>query len=161
MREWDNQSNCCSNLIERISLGEDECLIYKSHPSHRIHINGKNIIDATDIASINDLYNIGTLLLTDYSSAMFDFSLLDKPVVLFQYDKNEYMKNRGLYFSESEIIYPVFTDIDALNKYLRNIFDNPREYTRLCDKVSIFKNKFLKNESPKTCEKLYKIVFKD
>lgn len=43
-------------------------------------------------------------LITDYSSIMFDFYLTKRPIILFTYDKQEYVDDRGLYI-----------DIDTLN----------------------------------------------
>lgn len=45
-------------------------------------------------------------LITDYSSIMFDFYVTKRPILLFTYDKEEYIKDRGLYFDLKETGFP-------------------------------------------------------
>ena len=54
-------------------------------------------VDAkTDIA---DLYPLADILITDYSSAMFDYSILKRPMYFFAYDLEKYEQSlRGFYF---------------------------------------------------------------
>jgi CDP-glycerol glycerophosphotransferase len=48
---------------------------------------------------ISDLYLISDLLITDYSSVMFDYSLLKRPMIFYVYDIKEYAEElRGFYF---------------------------------------------------------------
>ncbi|WP_198345315.1 CDP-glycerol glycerophosphotransferase family protein [Neisseria weixii] len=44
---------------------------------------------------------IADILISDYSSLVLDFALLHKPIVLFQYDYEDYMNQRGVYFNFS------------------------------------------------------------
>ncbi|WP_412988386.1 CDP-glycerol glycerophosphotransferase family protein [Pediococcus siamensis] len=50
-------------------------------------------VDVTDFKNINDLYIGSDLLVTDYSSTMFDYSILKKPIVLFVPDLEQYVSN--------------------------------------------------------------------
>ncbi|MGB4659809.1 MAG: CDP-glycerol glycerophosphotransferase family protein [Mobilitalea sp.] len=48
---------------------------------------------------ISDLYLIADMLITDYSSVMFDYSILKRPMLFFCYDLEEYKDTlRGFYF---------------------------------------------------------------
>jgi CDP-glycerol glycerophosphotransferase len=49
-------------------------------------------------ASINDLMLQACALITDYSSVMFDFALLDRPIVIYAPDWESYVDSRGVYF---------------------------------------------------------------
>ncbi len=86
-------------------------LLFRAH--HQIGLAGvventDNIIDVTDVDDINDLYIISDLMVTDYSSTMFDFSVLKRPMVFHMYDKDEYAENiRGFYFDPAELPGPV------------------------------------------------------
>lgn len=55
-------------------------------------------ISAIDELDIDDLFLISDVLITDYSSASFDFIILNKPFICFAPDYDEYIKQRKLYF---------------------------------------------------------------
>lgn len=49
-------------------------------------------------ANINELMLCASALITDYSSVMFDFALLDRPIVIYAPDWESYVDRRGVYF---------------------------------------------------------------
>jgi len=49
--------------------------------------------------STNDLLPLIEVLVTDYSSIFFDFAPLKRPIILYAYDLEDYVKDRGLYFT--------------------------------------------------------------
>ena len=59
---------------------------------------GGNILDVTSHPSIEDLCLAADVLLTDYSSVMFDYAVLDRPIVVHAPDWDEYQRLRGTYF---------------------------------------------------------------
>lgn len=67
------------------------------------------------------------VLVTDYSSVMFDFLNAGKEIILFDYDETEYFANRGTYFPLSELPFRRTRDsyelCDWLNQSAGN-FDN-------------------------------------
>lgn len=62
------------------------------------------IIDASNYYDIADLYLISDLLITDYSSVFFDYAILNRPIIFYMYDLDDYRDRlRGFYFDiESE-----------------------------------------------------------
>ena len=68
-------------------------------------IRHDNVIDVSTYPQINDLYLASDLLITDYSSMMFDFSVTRQPMIFFTPDFDEYTnpKVRGVYFDLEEI----------------------------------------------------------
>lgn len=68
------------------------------------------------------------VLITDYSSVLFDFALTGRPVVLFCYDKDEYLADRGMYLSLDELPFPIVETTDELCKMLaRESYRIPEE----------------------------------
>jgi len=59
------------------------------------------IIDVSE-DNIDDLLHVADLLISDYSSVIYEFSLLDKPMLFFAYDKEEYQANRGFHWDYEE-----------------------------------------------------------
>lgn len=95
-------------IIQISSQLEDHIqLIFKEHPYHDqaelLRLQAcKNIILSPDF-SVNDWMLVADALVTDYSSAVFDFSILHRPIAHYVTDIEEYSKSRGLY-EEIEII---------------------------------------------------------
>ena len=54
-------------------------------------------IDATTSREINDFLFIADLVITDYSSLVFEYSTLDRPMLFFAYDLEEYISTRDFY----------------------------------------------------------------
>ncbi|MFR4022006.1 MAG: CDP-glycerol glycerophosphotransferase family protein [[Eubacterium] siraeum] len=61
-----------------------------------------------------------TFLVTDYSSVFFDYACTRKKVVLFPYDKDEYLCDRGMYMDMDDLPFPQVFDLDALVDELRS-----------------------------------------
>jgi CDP-ribitol ribitolphosphotransferase len=85
-------------------------VLFKHHPfiSHRIdvpHAYRDRLIEATDVPiDVNDLLFSVDLLITDYSSIVFEFSVLNRPMVLFAYDLDEYIAERDFYVPFEEFV---------------------------------------------------------
>lgn len=79
-------------------------LIVKLHPLESELINYYNNLDPrihcffNEISDIQELYLIADILITDYSSAMFDFAHLDKKIIILQEDAVDYENSIGWYF---------------------------------------------------------------
>lgn len=79
------------------------------------------IINATRYHDMQELLCAVDMLITDYSSSMFDMSMLNKTCILYATDIEQY--NRGYYFKFNELPYPVATSNDELIEIIRN-FDS-------------------------------------
>ncbi|MFJ1702804.1 CDP-glycerol glycerophosphotransferase family protein [Kitasatospora sp. NPDC088346] len=56
------------------------------------------VLDVSDHPVVEDLFLASDALVTDYSSMMFDYAVLDRPIVIFAPDWAEYRRDRGVYF---------------------------------------------------------------
>ncbi|ONI37913.1 hypothetical protein AN639_06775 [Candidatus Epulonipiscium fishelsonii] len=83
-----------------------------------------NIIDVTNYEDMQELLIYADILITDYSSCMFDFSLMKKPVFLFAPDIKEYTQERGFYMNLNELPYP----IAQTNMQLKNMINDFKSY---------------------------------
>lgn len=109
--------------------GKDWIALLRLHP-HLINANTKDIMkqgftmDVSLYDDISELLLIADILITDYSSVMFDFSLTKKPVFLFTTDQEEFQeKDFGFYFNLTSLPFPIAENNDILNKNIRN-YDN-------------------------------------
>lgn len=103
----------------RAALGEDHVLLLRTHYlitdrswSQRDDV----VLDVSRYPDIAELYLAADLLVTDYSSAMFDFAVTGKPIVFFAYDLEQYRDEvRGFYFDlEAEAPGPVVRTSDEV-----------------------------------------------
>ena len=106
-------------------IGADHVLLLKLHPIVR---EGQPIppeladfvIDASDHPDIHELMLVSDVLVTDYSSAIFEFSLLGRPMAFYAPDHDDYMDERGFYFDyRTGVPGPVFENTADLARWLR------------------------------------------
>jgi CDP-ribitol ribitolphosphotransferase len=116
------------------SLGDEYVLALRLHPKiknfYKDDISaGGDYIDCSDYPSEQELLLISDILITDYSSIMIEFALLNKPIVFFTYDYDSYLNNeRGFYFDfKSTVPGPVVYDSNQLIDVIKNReFDESR-----------------------------------
>ncbi|MDP9949710.1 MULTISPECIES: CDP-glycerol--glycerophosphate glycerophosphotransferase [Streptomyces] len=86
-------------------FGDTHTLLVRSHylESARLPVCPPGtVVDVSRHHDTSELLAITDVLVTDYSSIMFDFALLDRPVVLFAPDLDAYAAERGSYFDLRE-----------------------------------------------------------
>ena len=84
------------------ALGEEFIVLVRGH-NHTLQAgrreNANRVIDVTTYPQVNELLTVADVMITDYSSLMFDYSVTGKPMVFFVPDLEHYRdERRGLYF---------------------------------------------------------------
>ena len=83
-------------------LGRDHVLLVRGHSRtlrYGQDLAGDRLIDVTSYPSMTDLLLLADVLVTDYSSAMFDYAGTGKPIIFFTPDLAHYSADlRGFYF---------------------------------------------------------------
>lgn len=120
----------------RERLGDEYRILFRTHYLVRNSIDFERyrdfITDVSGVDDINDLYIASDLLLTDYSSVFFDYAVLNRPIVFYMYDLDEYKGElRDFYFGLDELPGPIVRDqealCDLLDKDLNGIVDPDRQ----------------------------------
>lgn len=107
------------------ALGQDHVLLLKAHPfvTARARLDpglAGFVVDASAEPDLNDLMLVSDVLVTDYSSAMYEFALLERPIAFFAPDHAAYERERGFYLRWPEDLPgPVFETTEALASWLR------------------------------------------
>jgi CDP-glycerol glycerophosphotransferase len=87
-------------------LGPGTVLLARTHyfhvPAGYTPPSGGQVVDVSGHPVVEDLYLAADVLVTDYSSAMFDYAVLDRPVVIYAPDWPVYRELRGVYFDLME-----------------------------------------------------------
>src|SRR3954471_896785 len=110
----------------RDGLGGDHVVLLRAHPAVVATMSEADRRDAVDVSrhgDIRDLYLAADVLVTDYSSAMFDFAVTRKPIVFFTYDLARYRDAmRGFYFDfEQDAPGPLIATTEDLVEALRDM----------------------------------------
>ena len=88
-------------------LGPDHVLLVRLH--HMVtgrlgKVTGPAVRDVSDHLDNRELYLAADLMVTDYSSTMFDFAITGKPMLFYTYDLEDYRDRvRGFYFDLEEV----------------------------------------------------------
>jgi len=106
-------------------IGEDHVVLLRLHPFVRESapippgLEGF-AIDVSDHPDINGLMHVSDVLVTDYSSAIFEFSLLGRPMAFYAPDHDDYDMERGFYFDfRTGVPGPIFETTAELGAWLR------------------------------------------
>lgn len=97
-------------------LPENVIILVRLHPFvYRAYkesgIFNDRIINVSDYGSLNDLLAASDMLITDYSSVFFDYSVFDRPTYFFADDLAEFSeRGRGFYMDYSEVPGEIFSD---------------------------------------------------
>ncbi|NEA26214.1 bifunctional glycosyltransferase family 2 protein/CDP-glycerol:glycerophosphate glycerophosphotransferase [Actinomadura bangladeshensis] len=90
-------------------LGDDHVLLLRAHYYYKIRNMAADlgwpagrVIDVSGHRSVEDLMIASDALLTDYSSVMFDYANLDRPIVVYANDWETYRLTRGVNFDLME-----------------------------------------------------------
>jgi len=109
--------------IQYLSTLQNVEIIFRGHYMVEKFLKALNIeitVVPTQIDT-NSLLSIVNILITDYSSICFDFMIMDRPIIYYIYDKEEYLRERGLYFDVETIGDYICYDIDEVKTSIEKI----------------------------------------
>jgi len=145
--------------LEKFLVDTNSLLIYKAH----IFVKAfdikefKRIIMPDKLSDTQELLLISDILISDYSSIMHDFLLLQRPIIVFAYDFELFMKRRGMYYKDYEKIAPgpFIREGQELIKSLKNISEWDSKYESKRIEIRDLFNKYKDNQS---CERVAKLL---
>ena len=119
-------------------LGSDYVLALRLHPKikdfYKENIESiEKYVDCSDYPSEQELMMLSDVLITDYSSIMIEFAVLNRPIMFFVYDLDNYLKTeRGFYYDFKKTVPGklVYNSDELINAIKNNDFDK--------DKISSF-----------------------
>jgi CDP-glycerol glycerophosphotransferase len=108
-------------------LGDDSVILLRGHHhmADDVPVGTRPgfVFNVTPYPDISELFLVSDVLITDYSSVMFDFAPTGKPMLFFTYDLEQYRDNlRGFYFDfEAEAPGPLLTTSTEVMDSLANL----------------------------------------
>lgn len=150
--------------LERISaaLAHDQVLLLKTH--HLVAARPDparlpaNVIDLSARDDVTELCRIADVLITDYSSVLFDFAVTGRPILFFCYDLAHYAERvRGFYLDvPGELPGPVARDTEALVAHLRDL---PAVAAAYADRYAAFRARFCGHHDGGAAQRVIDAVF--
>ena len=112
-------------------------------------------VDVTKDLEIDELMCAADVCITDYSSLIFEYSLLDKPLVFYAYDLDEYDDWRGFYYDYSELTPgPVCRNMEELAECLSSV---QQSYDR--ERMQAFRDKYMRSCDGHSTRRIEEMVF--
>ncbi|WLV24152.1 CDP-glycerol glycerophosphotransferase family protein [Aciduricibacillus chroicocephali] len=144
-------------------LGDEYVLLLRMH----VVVSSKVIIEeeqrefvknVSSYPDIQELMLAADLMITDYSSVMFDFANTDKPLLFFTYDLENYRDHlRGFYIDfEEEAPGPLLNDTDELIAAIEHIDETKQQYA---SKYEQFQKKFCQLEDGAAASRVVDRIF--
>ena len=123
-------------------LSDKYVLLFRAHHFTTQHMKiqfNEFIWDVSEYPAINDLMIVSDILISDYSATIFDYCLLERPIISFAYDYEEYKQSRGLYFDLSkELPSGIVKTEDAVIDSIKHM-----DYLAACERTKFFKSKYM------------------
>jgi len=111
-------------------FGETHLLLVRAHYLNTVSVPASArhaVQDVSNYPDVSELFLASDALITDFSSVMFDFALLDRPMLFFAADEAGYTRDRGTYFDlAAEAPGPYTTDAGAFFKEIRTLTTEDR-----------------------------------
>lgn len=163
-KSWNGLIN--SPVLDSLLKKYDIKLYFYMHPVFQkyhelFNTNSKNIIIADfQHYDVQQLLRESQVLITDFSSIIFDFAYMKKPAIYFQFDTDDYYKNhykKGYFSYERDgfgYVCPKENDvIEKLEYLLKNDFPFDKKFS---DNHTRFFTKY----DAKNCERIFKEIIK-
>ena len=121
-------------------LGNEYVLFFRAHyeVAKAMDIKDDSFVrNMTDYPSLNELMIASDFLISDYSSVLIDYSIMDKPMLHFTYDYDKYSSLRGMYFDIRDFINGSDNE-EQLISLIKDL-DTAQEV----EKTRVFRNKYV------------------
>ncbi|ECC0267019.1 capsular biosynthesis protein, partial [Campylobacter coli] len=152
-----------SNILQKLCEKYDYTIVFNPHPNIIPYLKDFNIPSYVKIAnqseSLQKLFCNSSLMITDYSSVAFEMAYLNKPVLYYQFDQEDFFSSHTLqkgYFDYRKNGFgPVVEKEENLLKELENLLqDNCRVFGVYKDNID---STFVFRDG-RCCERIYKVI---
>lgn len=122
-------------------LKDDYIILFRTHAytNTLLGVNFSDFIrDFSSYPNVNDLFKVADILISDYSSCVTDYCILERPIICFAYDFEEYKAGRGLNIDfEKEMPSGIKKNEDEVINQILNM-----NYAEECHKTKLLKEKY-------------------
>ena len=146
------------------SLGDNYAVLCKFHPHLAKRIKSEDIEENMKgfVYNITDEFNISSalcfadILISDYSSLIFEYSLFEKPMIFYAYDLEDYENDRSFYFDYNSFVPGKI--IKNTQDLTQAILAAEKNFDR--NKIIAFKNRFMSACDGKSTQRVFEYAVK-
>jgi len=120
-------------LLEALlsQLPSDVVVLFRGHSNRRSSFQtffNARVRNVSDYPDVSPFLAIADVLVTDYSSIMFDFAHTGRPIICFAPDFEQYQESVGFYFDiESDLGLPLVSQVENLAREIVHQFKSPNK----------------------------------
>lgn len=133
-------------------------VLFKMHPfvRNRLHIKNeyrKYFIDISDLREVNEVLFITDILISDYSSLIYEFAIFKRPMLFYAFDLEDYITTRDFYENYESFVPGKIVESfdDLINSLYKKDYDQ--------HKVEPFLNKHFKYQDGRSSERVVRNLF--
>ncbi|QOQ98968.1 CDP-glycerol glycerophosphotransferase family protein [Campylobacter lari] len=163
-QKWNSLLN--SDNLKKLRELYSYTIVFNPHSNIMPYLKEFNLPSYIKIAnqdeSLQELFCNSSLMITDYSSVAFEMAYLEKPVIYYQFDKEEFFTShtlqRGYFDYKKDGFGPVVENQENLLKELENLLRNN------CKPFGIYKDNIDSTftfRDGRCCERIYEKIVKD
>lgn len=138
MQQQIDRQVCSQRVISAFSerFGRNVIMLFRSHISKNVISESKDtnsditVVDVTEYPDMQDLLDIADVLITDYSSSIWDYSITQKPGFLYMPDINSYGIERGFYTPLDKWPYPYAENISSFCQLILD-YDEEKSHAKI------------------------------
>ena len=165
LNEWKKEFNMKIDIQElKKQIQDDYVLMLRIHPfavkGLKEDLLDEFVINVSNYPSVEELYLASDIVITDYSSVMFDYAILNRPMLFFTYDLEDYRDTlRGFNFDfVAEAPGPLLKTSDEVIQSIVNIDKVAQEHDEALQK---FRKKFCEYEKGTASEQIFQRVMQN
>lgn len=137
------------------ALGEAWVIGCRLHPNLNAEVDGDMCIPMSRYPDMQELLVACDLLITDYSSSMFDMAVAGKKCILYIPDLESYCSNeRGLYFAPDELPFPKAENMGELCEIVKKLETVCDGYGAFLEKVGSYEDG---QAAKRVCERIVRV----
>lgn len=136
-------------------LSHDYHLLIRVHPAVKLRSFEENsfVTNVSENYSIEDILSATDILISDYSSTPFEFSILKRPMLFYPFDLENYQDNTGIWFNYKEYV------PGNIAMTTQTLIDMIKKEDYQFDKVSAFNEYWNKYADGNATKRLIKLLY--
>lgn len=151
-REKNNDYEHIKEFIDKFNYKKYN-LIIKLHPLTNYNFKNDNAVFDESFTTY-EMGFVADKVISDYSAVIYEMAVMNKPMIFYAYDKNDYVNNRDFYLNyDKDMPGEICLTLDKLYKEIDN-----KNYDK--DKLNLFREKYIAEcKSSYTCDIIEFIKF--